>query len=109
MDIVEQIEGVKTDSRDCPEVDVVITDCGEILPGEPDGVEVDPKDPYPSRKEKYELQEGETFEEIAATIRQRGNDYFKEKNFKFALKKYKKALRYADKGGEQCKLSWGNA
>ena len=35
MDIVKKIEGTKTDSRDKPAKDVVISDCGVIEVAEP--------------------------------------------------------------------------
>lgn len=108
MDIVQQMEGVaSTGSK--PEVDVRIVACGEILPGEEEfGAEVDQKDPYPNKRDAYELQDGETFDEIAGGLRAYGNEFYKAKDLEKALSKYNKACEYADTGSDQYLLAKGN-
>ena len=87
MELVREIEDCKKggSSESEPVTRIEVVDCGEI-----DG-EVDPNDPYPSNPQRYEGEE--KFEDIAAKIRTRGNDFYKEKKFRSALRKYKKAIK----------------
>lgn len=94
MEIVREVEGIQT-VADRPINEVKIADCGTLAPGEPDGVEVDPRDPYPFNPEDYE--EPLVVEkklQVVEQIRQLGNDLFKEQKFNEASKKYSKALKY---------------
>lgn len=102
MDVVRQIEDCeKTGAQGSdPVKKITVVECGE------NDAEPDPKDPYPSNPAKYEGDEPS--EKIAEAIRTRGNDFFKEKDFKKALQKYKKAIKYAEDGSEQFVKSWGN-
>jgi len=102
MEIVRQIEDCEKtgDANSDPVVRIEVVECGQV-----DGEE-DPNDPYPSNPKKYEGEE--PLETIAEKIRTCGNDLFKEKNFKKALAKYKKAIKYAEEGSEQFVKSWGN-
>merc|ERR1719499_1915520 len=97
MDIVRQIEDCEKNDSD-PVVDIKVVDCGET--------EDDPDDPYPASPSSYEG--SEALNDIAAKIRARGNELFKSKTFNAALRKYNKAIKYAEEGSEQFVLSWGN-
>jgi len=102
MDVVRKIEDCeKAGAQNSdPVVRIEVVECGEV------DAEPDPNDPYPSNPKKYEGEE--PLESIAEKIRSRGNDLFKEKDFKKALSKYKKAIKYAEEGSEQFVKSWGN-
>ncbi|GAA0150199.1 chaperone [Lithospermum erythrorhizon] len=100
MGVVRSIEHVTTGEHDCPTVDVVISDCGEIPEGSDDGVANFFKDGdlYPDWP--TDLSENPTqltwWETAAESIKAHGNEHFKKKDYKMALKKYRKALRYLD-------------
>merc|ERR1719414_1901939 len=95
MDIVREIEDCeKTGAQNSdPVKKITVVECGE-------SGEADPNDPYPSNPKKYEGEE--PLEQVAEKIRTRGKD------FKAALRKYKKAIKYAEDGSEQFVKSWGN-
>jgi len=95
MNVVRELEHVKTDS-DKPLVPCVIADCGEIAPGEDDGVPV-PKDgdiysDWPEDQE--DVQSDSDRSRVANFLKGVGNEYFKNKDFASAAAKYKKALKY---------------
>jgi len=92
QDIVRMMEGLPS-SGDKPNDDVVIADCGELVEGEDDGVVVDPNDPYPMFPSDLTDEQSKT---SAEAIRGAGNNKFKEQDFKGAVAKYGKALRYLD-------------
>jgi len=96
QDVVRAMEALETTS-DKPNKDVVIVDCGELAEGQDDGVK-DDGDPLPA----YPADSGINFQdcnkilEFADNIRQSGNKYFEAKDYRTALKKYQKAIRYVD-------------
>lgn len=51
-DVVRLVEDEPVDESSKPHRACVIADCGELKPGEPDGVVVDPRDPYPAFPEE---------------------------------------------------------
>jgi len=75
-DIVSLIEHEPAKS-DKPEQDVCIADCGELKPGQDDGVKVDPSDPFPAFP-GHNLEVSERIE-AAMKIKQSGNDLFNQK------------------------------
>ncbi|KAM0788957.1 hypothetical protein ACM66B_003031 [Microbotryomycetes sp. NB124-2] len=83
---------------DKPVEDIVIADCGELAEGEPtkkpdefdDGYES-----YPSDDER-DTQEPQVALEVATAIKNKGTEWFKQKQVAVANKKYMKALRYLD-------------
>ncbi|KAI9023709.1 peptidyl-prolyl cis-trans isomerase D [Phycomyces nitens] len=93
--LVREMENLES-KNDKPLQDVIIEDCGEIPEGADDGVPV-PKDgdkfeefpdDYEGPKELIDLIE------IAGTLKNIGNDYFKKGEYALAMKKYQKAIRY---------------
>eukprot|EP01059_Diplonema_ambulator_P036305 TRINITY_DN9008_c0_g1_i2.p1 TRINITY_DN9008_c0_g1~~TRINITY_DN9008_c0_g1_i2.p1 ORF type:complete len:282 (+),score=91.61 TRINITY_DN9008_c0_g1_i2:115-960(+) len=95
MSTVRKMELVPTKKYDVPVQDVVITDCGTLEDGEPDGVEVDPKDKFEEFPQDASppLSESEKME-AGDAIKLLGNEFFKNKEFAQAVEKYDKANRY---------------
>ncbi|KAF5201663.1 Peptidyl-prolyl cis-trans isomerase cyp40 [Thalictrum thalictroides] len=100
MGVVRSVEHVHTNEGDCPIVDAVIADCGEIPEGADDGFINFFKD-------------GDTFPDWPADLDEKpddvswwinavdaaktfGNNHYKKQDYKMAIKKYRKALRYLD-------------
>ncbi|KAI3695564.1 hypothetical protein L1987_78561 [Smallanthus sonchifolius] len=105
MGIVKLIEHVATDDDDCPVLDVVIENCGEIKEGEDDGIGNFFKDGdlYPDWP--ADLDHGPSqlswWLDAVDSIRAFGNEAFKKQDHKMALRKYKKAVRYLDECWEK--------
>ncbi|KAJ1970849.1 peptidyl-prolyl cis-trans isomerase cpr6 [Dimargaris xerosporica] len=96
-DVVRAMENIKTDQGDKPVVPVVISDCGELAEGEPDGVQGDGVggDSYPDYPDDYEgSKEGADLLKVGQEMKAIGNSLFKEGQLKLSLRKYKKAVRY---------------
>ncbi|MCO5553123.1 hypothetical protein L7F22_006644 [Adiantum nelumboides] len=100
MGVIRNIEHVPTDEDGIPLRDVFIEDCGQILEGDDDGVAGFFKD-------------GDTYPEYPADLAEQpesclwwvdavdssktfGNNSYKKGDYKMALRKYRKALRYLD-------------
>ncbi|KAJ4828371.1 Peptidyl-prolyl cis-trans isomerase cyp40 [Turnera subulata] len=100
MGVVRSIEHVTTEEGDCPTQDVVIADCGEIPEGEDDGVSNFFKDgdTYPDWPTDLDVKPDEIAWWMKATdsIKALGNEQYKKQDYKMALRKYRKALRYLD-------------
>ncbi|GAB4837964.1 Peptidyl-prolyl cis-trans isomerase cyp40, variant 2 [Ancistrocladus abbreviatus] len=100
MGVVRSIEHVATDDNDRPTQDVVITDCGEIPEGEDDGIANFFKDgdSYPDWPADLDEIPTELSWWMTAvdSIKAFGNEHFKKQDYKMALRKYRKALRYLD-------------
>lgn len=100
MGVVRSMEHVATGEADCPTVDVVIADCGEIPEGADFGVLnfFKDNDMYPD----WPLDLDESPEELSwwitavDSVKSYGNEHFKKQDYKMALRKYRKALRYLD-------------
>ncbi|XP_010548031.1 PREDICTED: peptidyl-prolyl cis-trans isomerase CYP40 [Tarenaya hassleriana] len=100
MGVVRAIEHVTTDERECPSQDVVIQDSGEISEGADDGIsnffkdgDVYPDWPADLNESPAELS---WWMEAVDSTKARGNEHFKKQDYKTALRKYRKALRYLD-------------
>ncbi|BBH09523.1 peptidyl-prolyl cis-trans isomerase / cyclophilin-40 / rotamase [Prunus dulcis] len=100
MGVVRSIEHITTADSDCPNVDVTIVDCGEIPEGEDDGVsnlfkdgDIYPDWPADIDESPIDLSWWMTSVE---SIKAFGNEYYKKQDYKMALKKYRKSLRYLD-------------
>ncbi|XP_021821370.1 peptidyl-prolyl cis-trans isomerase CYP40 [Prunus avium] len=100
MGVVRSIEHITTADSDCPNVDVIIADCGEIPEGEDDGVsnlfkdgDIYPDWPADIDESPSDLSWWMTSVE---SIKAFGNEYYKKQDYKMALKKYRKSLRYLD-------------
>ncbi|KAH6767122.1 peptidyl-prolyl cis-trans isomerase / cyclophilin-40 / rotamase [Perilla frutescens var. hirtella] len=100
MGVVRSIEHVTIGESDCPAVDVVISDCGEIPEGADDGTanffrdgDLYPDWPVDLDENSTELSWWIT---TVDSIKGYGNEHFKKQDYKMALRKYRKALRYLD-------------
>ncbi|XP_051145406.1 peptidyl-prolyl cis-trans isomerase CYP40 isoform X2 [Andrographis paniculata] len=100
MGVVRSVEHVTTGDNDCPTVDVIISDCGEIPEGADDGTANFFKDGdlYPDWPTDLDDNSDELSWWITAVdkIKGYGNEHFKKEDYKMALRKYRKALRYLD-------------
>ncbi|XP_010530878.1 PREDICTED: peptidyl-prolyl cis-trans isomerase CYP40 isoform X2 [Tarenaya hassleriana] len=100
MGVVRAMEHVITDERDCPAQDVVIQDCGEIPEGADDGISnfFNDSDMYPDWPADLHECPAELswWMEAVDSVKARGNEHFKKQDYKMALRKYRKALRYLD-------------
>ncbi|KAK9056684.1 hypothetical protein SSX86_024046 [Deinandra increscens subsp. villosa] len=100
MGTVKSIEHVATDDNDRPVLDVVIENCGEIKDGEDDGVGNFFKDGDGYPDWPADLDNGSSqllwWLEAVDSIKASGNEAFKKQDYKMALRKYKKAVRYLD-------------
>ncbi|KAL5011964.1 hypothetical protein ScPMuIL_010515 [Solemya velum] len=101
-----EVEGEK------PKLLCAIRDCGEIKPGEDDGVkeEDDTGDVYADwpvdSNINFTLKDNkEQILKISEDVRKIGNNLFKAQQFARALNKYKKALRYLVKMNDDMNLS----
>ncbi|XP_075501719.1 peptidyl-prolyl cis-trans isomerase CYP40-like [Primulina tabacum] len=100
MGVVRSVEHVTIGENDCPSVDVVISDCGEIPEGADDGI-IDffkDGDLFPDWPADLDDNSGELSWWMSAveSIKGYGNEHFKKQDYKMALRKYRKALRYLD-------------
>ncbi|KAG8368324.1 hypothetical protein BUALT_Bualt15G0033800 [Buddleja alternifolia] len=100
MGVVRSMEHVTTGENDYPTVDVVVSDCGEILEGADDGIANFFKDGdlYPDWPTDLDDNSSELSWWMTAVelIKGCGNEHFKKQDYKMALRKYRKALRYVD-------------
>ncbi|XP_008775240.1 peptidyl-prolyl cis-trans isomerase CYP40-like [Phoenix dactylifera] len=100
MGVVRSIEHTPVGDGDYPTIDVIIADCGELSEGADDGVSNFFKDGdmYPDWPNDLDEKPSELSWWINAVDSAKvfGNDYFKKHDFKMALRKYRKALRYLD-------------
>ncbi|KAJ3107119.1 peptidyl-prolyl cis-trans isomerase cpr6 [Phlyctochytrium planicorne] len=98
MSVVRRIEKTEKGENDKPVKDVVIEECGELLPGD-DGVPVrEDGDVYEDFPED-QFVDGKTAEpeeliKIAGEIKAIGNDLLKKGDLKNSALKYEKAVRY---------------
>ncbi|KAL3597265.1 hypothetical protein D5086_008902 [Populus alba] len=98
--VVRSIEHVTTGDAECPTSDVMIVDCGEIPEGADDGTcnFFKDGDAYPDWPvDLYESpSELSWWMNAVDSIKAFGNEHFKKQDYKMALRKYRKALRYLD-------------
>ncbi|XP_065857008.1 peptidyl-prolyl cis-trans isomerase CYP40 [Euphorbia lathyris] len=100
MGVVRSIEHVAIGDGDTPAVDVEIADCGEIPEGADDGIsnffkdgDIYPDWPADLTDTSVELS---WWMDAMDSIKGFGNENYKKQDYKMALKKYRKALRYLD-------------
>ncbi|EGC33166.1 hypothetical protein DICPUDRAFT_154821 [Dictyostelium purpureum] len=97
MGVVRQIEEQPTES-DKPLLDCTIIDCGELQEGQDDGVPAkadgDSWEDFPQDENVEGGDQG--FLKVGESIKNIGNNYFKEGKLNEAIGKYKKSLRYLD-------------
>ncbi|KAL5714253.1 peptidylprolyl isomerase [Ranunculus cassubicifolius] len=100
MGVVRAIEHVPILEGDCPSLDVVIADCGEIPEGADDGIAnfFNDGDTYPEWPADLDEKQTDISWWINAvdSAKRFGNEHYKKEDYKMALRKYRKALRYLD-------------
>ncbi|KAI3809827.1 hypothetical protein L1987_19427 [Smallanthus sonchifolius] len=100
MGTVKLIEHVATDEDGRPVLDVVIENCGEIKDWEGDGLGNFFKDGDVFPDWPADLDDGPSqlswWLDAVDSIRAYGNEAFTKQDYKMALRKYKKAVRYLD-------------
>ncbi|XP_048491706.1 peptidyl-prolyl cis-trans isomerase CYP40 isoform X2 [Beta vulgaris subsp. vulgaris] len=105
MGVVRSIEHVNADESERPSQDVIIADCGEIPEGADDGISDVFKDgdTYPDWPADLDQSPDELswWTDAVDSIKALGNEHFKKQDYKMALRKYRKALRYLDECWEK--------
>ncbi|XP_052197731.1 peptidyl-prolyl cis-trans isomerase CYP40-like [Diospyros lotus] len=100
MGVVRSIEHVNTGDNHYPTLDVIIVDSGELPEGADDGVSNFFKDgdTYPDWPADLDVKPEEVSWWMTAVdaIKSLGNEQYKKQEYKVALRKYRKALRYLD-------------
>ncbi|KAK4747800.1 hypothetical protein SAY87_014386 [Trapa incisa] len=100
MGVVRSMEHVTTGDSDCPLSDIIVADCGEIPEGEEYGITnfFNDGDMYPDWP--VDLDESPSdlswWMSSVDSIKAFGNENYKKQDYKMALRKYRKALRYLD-------------
>ncbi|CAK9179708.1 unnamed protein product [Ilex paraguariensis] len=100
MGVVRSVEHVTAGDNDCPTSDVIISDCGEIPEGADDGIanffndgDIYPDWPADLDNNPIELS---WWMQAVDSIKTFGNEHFRKQDYKMALRKYRKALRFLD-------------
>ncbi|KAL3833364.1 hypothetical protein ACJIZ3_008100 [Penstemon smallii] len=100
LGVVRSIEYVATKDDYYPTTDVVVADSGEIPEGADDGTInfFNDGDIYPDWPVDLDVKLDDITSYITAVdyIKVLGNDWFKKQDYKMAIKKYRKALKYID-------------
>ncbi|XP_038887921.1 peptidyl-prolyl cis-trans isomerase CYP40-like [Benincasa hispida] len=100
MGVVRSIEHATTGDDNCPTADVIIVDCGEIPEGADDGISnfFNDGDTFPDWPADLEQSsdELEWWVNAVDSVKVFGNEHYKKQDYKMALRKYRKALRYLD-------------
>ena len=119
--VVRQMEHVLTDTKDRPQLDITITQCGQVLEGEDDGwLRACDGDVYPNWPEDWSTlglldnekssMEGldpdrllaqpltsELCLKVAQLVKSKGNEALQQRNHSWtAIRKYEKAIRYCN-------------
>ncbi|KAF7809802.1 peptidyl-prolyl cis-trans isomerase CYP40-like [Senna tora] len=100
MGVVRSVEHVITGEGDCPTQDVIVADCGELAEDEDDGT-IDffkDGDTFPDWPADLDVKPDEIswWIEAVDSIKSLGNEQYKKQDYKSAVRKYRKALRYLD-------------
>lgn len=104
MGTVYDIEGMETGENDRPKKDVIVKNCGEITREELEKIAVEndgTEDTFPHHPDDldldWNLQSNFTqILDIIGKIKNAGNTFYKVKDTKNAVRKYKKAAKYID-------------
>lgn len=100
LGLVRSIEYVATTDDYDPTVDVIIADCGEIPVGADDGTInfFNDGDVYPDWPVDLDAKPDDISWLITAvdSIKLLGNEWYKKEDYKMAIRKYRKALKYLD-------------
>lgn len=96
-EVVRELENIEKDGEK-PVKECKIKDCGELQPGEDDGVVLDDgtgdKVPNEPEESEYSLENFDVLFAAVETVKAIGNEQFKKGDHKLALKKYRKAVKY---------------
>lgn len=100
MGVVRSIEHVATPDGDYPTLDVIIADCGEIPGGTDDGIANFFKDgdmfpDWPADLDESPM-ELSWWMNAVESVKNFGNEHYKKQDYRMAIRKYRKALRYLD-------------
>nr|XP_011444704.2 peptidyl-prolyl cis-trans isomerase D isoform X1 [Crassostrea gigas] len=111
MGVVRELENVEKEEEK-PKLKCMISDCGELAPGEDDGIcsaddsgDQTPDWPEDSQLDFSNSENKDKVLEMIKSIKECGNSLFKEQKFQPAKKKYKKALRYLNEVDNSMDLS----
>ncbi|KAL0912397.1 hypothetical protein M5K25_018365 [Dendrobium thyrsiflorum] len=100
MGVVRSVEHTPVGDGDCPIADVIISDCGELPEGADDGAINFFKDGdiYPDWPADLDEKHDEVswWINVVNAAKSLGNEYYKKEDYKMAVRKYRKALRYLD-------------
>ncbi|GAB4847012.1 Peptidyl-prolyl cis-trans isomerase cyp40, variant 2 [Ancistrocladus abbreviatus] len=100
LGVIRSIEHVAVKDNDRPTVDVIVVDCGEIPEGADDGISNFFKDgdAYPDWPTDLDAKPDQLSWWMTAVeyIKAFGNEKYKKQDYKMALRKYRKAMRYLD-------------
>ncbi|KAF6732848.1 Peptidyl-prolyl cis-trans isomerase D [Oryzias melastigma] len=103
MGVVKMLEAVETE-EDAPVEPCVIADCGEHKDGDSWGAPADDGtgDVHPDFPEDSDVdfKDVDKVLSVAEDVKNIGNSLFKNQNWKAAVNKYSKALRYLEVGGD---------
>lgn len=96
-EVVRELENIEKDGEK-PVKECKIKNCGELQPGEDDGVVIDDgtgdKIPNEPMEAEYSLERFDELYSAVEGVKSIGNEQFKIGNHKLALKKYRKAVKY---------------
>ncbi|EEC80231.1 hypothetical protein OsI_22166 [Oryza sativa Indica Group] len=112
MGVVRSVEHAPVGEADRPTSDVEIVDCGELPEGADDGVVnfFNDGDTYPDWPNDLDEKPMEVswWMDAVESAKAFGNNNFKKQDYKAALRKYRKALRYLDVCWEKEDIDEGN-
>jgi len=97
MGVIKRLQKVFTDDQDRPRTKCTIYNCGELVPGEENGLitHADSKDIYPDYPEDMGIDMTvERIIKISHDIKSSGNALYMQGRSKKAIQKYEKCLRY---------------
>lgn len=103
--LVREIENLQTDAKDAPQMEVKITDCGQIMEGQDDQFEKSYHgDTWPSWPEDClsELTAKECLDAVTLSKQLATEALTQRRHYRTAILKYEKAVRYAQTGQKLC-------
>jgi len=98
MSLVRKLENIQTGENDKPKYTCKIENCGELNEGEDYGVSEEKSDDgFPDFVEDADnCKTSEQRIKASESIKNKGNEYFKNKEYEKSLNKYEKCRRYLD-------------
>jgi len=111
-DVVRELENIKKDGEK-PSLECKIENCGELQPGEDDGVVIDDgtgdKVPDAPSESDFSLEKFDELISAIESIKSIGNEQFKLGNHKLALKKYRKSVKYINHFMKKEEMDFGGS